>query len=37
LLDLLQTQQSHRVEWYITILIVVEIGLTLYELFIKGH
>jgi uncharacterized Rmd1/YagE family protein len=37
LLDLLQTQQSHRVEWYITILIVVEIGLTLYELFFKGH
>ena len=37
LLDLLQTQQSHRVEWYITILIVVEIGLTLYELFFKGR
>ena len=37
LLDLLQTQQSHRVEWYITILIVVEIGLTLYELFFRGQ
>ncbi len=37
LLDLLQTQQSYRVEWYITLLIVVEIGLTLYELFFKGH
>ena len=37
LLDLLQTQQSLRVEWYITILIVVEIGLTLYELFFRGQ
>ncbi len=37
LLDLLQTQQSHRVEWYITILIVIEIFLTLYEMFFKGH
>ncbi|MDD5393057.1 MAG: RMD1 family protein [Thiothrix sp.] len=37
LLDLLQAQRSHRVEWYIVILIVVEIGLTLYELFFKGH
>lgn len=38
LLDLLQTQRSHRVEWYIVILIVVEIGLTLYELFFRsGH
>lgn len=37
LLDLLQTRQSHRVEWYITILIVVEIGLTLYELFFRGQ
>ncbi|MBU0654187.1 MAG: RMD1 family protein [Gammaproteobacteria bacterium] len=37
LLDLLQTQRSLRVEWYIVILIVVEIGLTLYELFFRGH
>ena len=37
LLDLLQTQQSHRVEWYITILIVIEIFLTLYEMFFKAH
>lgn len=37
LLDLLQAQRSHRVEWYIVILIVVEIGLTLYELFFRGH
>lgn len=32
-LDLLQTARSLRVEWYIVILIVVEILLTLYELF----
>ncbi len=37
LLDLLQTQRSHRVEWYIVILIVVEILLTLYELFVRSH
>ncbi len=37
LLDLLQTQQSQRVEWYIVILIVVEIALTLYELFVSGR
>ncbi len=36
LLDLLQTRRSLRVEWYIVILIVVEIGLTLYELFFRG-
>ena len=30
----LQTQRSLRVEWYIVILIVVEILLTLYELFL---
>lgn len=34
LLDLVQAQRSLRVEWYIVILIVVEIGLTLYELFL---
>ena len=36
LLDLHQTRSSLRVEWYIVILIVVEIGLTLYELFLHG-
>jgi len=37
LLDLLQNRRSLRVEWYIVILIVVEIVLTLYELFIRAH
>lgn len=37
LLDLLQAQRSLRVEWYITILIVIEIGFTIYELFLRGH
>ncbi|MGQ9660382.1 MAG: RMD1 family protein [Thermochromatium sp.] len=39
LLDLLQSKRSLRVEWYIVILIVVEIVLTLYELFFHstGH
>jgi len=37
LLDLLQARRSLRVEWYIVILIVVEILLTLYELFLRGH
>jgi uncharacterized Rmd1/YagE family protein len=37
LLDLLQAERGLRVEWYITLLIVVEIGLTLYELFLRGH
>jgi uncharacterized Rmd1/YagE family protein len=36
LLDLLQDQRTLRVEWYITILIVIEIFLTLYELFFHG-
>lgn len=35
LLDLLHTRRSLRVEWYIVILIVVEIILTLYELFFR--
>jgi required for meiotic nuclear division protein 1 len=35
-LDLLQAKHSLRVEWYIVILIVVEILLTLYELFVRG-
>jgi len=34
-LNLLQTKRSLRVEWYIVILIVVEICLNLYELFLK--
>jgi uncharacterized Rmd1/YagE family protein len=37
LLDLLQSRRSLRVEWYIVILIVVEIGLTLYDLFFRTH
>ncbi len=37
LLDLLQAQRSHRVEWYIVILIVIEICLTLYQLFFQHH
>lgn len=35
LLSLLQNRRSLRVEWYIVILIVVEILLTLYEMFIR--
>jgi len=35
LLDLLQHKRSLRVEWYIVILIVIEILLTLYEIFTK--
>lgn len=34
LLDLLQARSSLRVEWYIVLLIVIEILLTLYEMFI---
>lgn len=34
-LDLLQHRHSIRLEWYIVVLIVVEIALTLYELFIR--
>lgn len=33
LLDLLQNNRSHRVEWYIVILIMIEICLTVYELW----
>jgi uncharacterized Rmd1/YagE family protein len=36
-LDLVQARRTLRVEWYIVILIVVEIVLTLYELFVRGH
>ena len=35
LLGLLQDRHSLRVEWYIVLLIVVEILLTLYELFVR--
>lgn len=35
LLDLLQNRQTLRVEWYIVILIVVEVLLTLYEMFVR--
>jgi len=35
-LGLLQARSSLRVEWYIVALIVVEIVLTLYDLFIAG-
>ena len=35
-LDLLQTRRSLRVEWYIVILIVMEILLSLYDLFFKA-
>lgn len=34
-LNLLQRNSSHRVEWYITILIVVEIGLAIYEIWTR--
>jgi uncharacterized Rmd1/YagE family protein len=36
LLDILHNNRSLRVEWYIVVLIVVEIILTLYEIFIKS-
>jgi uncharacterized Rmd1/YagE family protein len=35
-LDLLQKRRSVRVEWYIVILIVIEIALTLYDLFLRS-
>src|SRR5512134_1322940 len=35
--DTLDTRHALRVEWYIVILIVVEIFLTLYELFLRPH
>lgn len=37
LLELVQDQRSVRLEWYIIILIVVEVLLSVYELFIRGH
>jgi uncharacterized Rmd1/YagE family protein len=36
-LDLLQKSRSVRVEWYIVFLIVFEIALTLYDLFIRAR
>ncbi len=36
-IDLVQSRRSLRVEWYIVILIVFEIVLTLYEMFVRGH
>jgi uncharacterized Rmd1/YagE family protein len=36
LVDLLQNKRALRVEWYIVILIVIEIVLTLYQLFFLG-
>ena len=35
-LEVLRNRQNLRVEWYIVILIVVEILLTLYQLFGRG-
>jgi uncharacterized Rmd1/YagE family protein len=35
-LDLLQKRRSVRVEWYIVVLIVLELALTLYELFMRS-
>ena len=36
-MDLLQNKRALRVEWYIVVLIVIEIFLTLYQLFVVGH
>jgi required for meiotic nuclear division protein 1 len=36
-LDLLQTQRGLRVEWYIVALIVFEILLSIYDLFIRSR
>jgi uncharacterized Rmd1/YagE family protein len=35
-LDLLHNNRALRVEWYIVLLIVIEILLTLYQMFVKG-
>jgi uncharacterized Rmd1/YagE family protein len=37
LVDLLQNKRALRVEWYIVALIVIEIFLTLYQLFVLGR
>ena len=36
-LELLQAKRSLCVEWYITILVVIEIMLTVYEMLIRSH
>jgi uncharacterized Rmd1/YagE family protein len=36
-LELLHAKRSLRVEWYIVILIIVEILLTLFDLFVRNH
>jgi len=36
-LQVLQDRRALRVEWYIVILILVEILLTVYELFFHGY
>jgi uncharacterized Rmd1/YagE family protein len=36
--DLMATRTSHRLEWYIIALIALEIGLSLYDIFLRsGH
>jgi uncharacterized Rmd1/YagE family protein len=35
--DLMATRTSHRLEWYIILLIALEIGLSLYQIFGGGH
>lgn len=35
-IGLIQSRRSLRVEWYIVVLILVEIGLTLYGMFVRG-
>ena len=37
LVDLLQNKRALRVEWYIVVLIVIEIFLSLYQLFVARH
>lgn len=37
LLELVQDQRTVRLEWYIIILIAIEILLSVYELFVRGH
>jgi uncharacterized Rmd1/YagE family protein len=37
LLELVQDQRTVRLEWYIIILIAIEILLSVYEMFIRGH
>jgi len=37
LLELVQDQRTVRLEWYIIILIAIEILLSVYEIFVRGH